>query len=105
MGVQIPRRVHSRMPSEDVVCAVASPSWGGVSQTGAAEGKHDRGRSFDARSCAHDDIDPPEIRGVTGDRLHQGKERDPPRTGVWGDPAEFRRAELLGTRIFCFDGW
>jgi REP element-mobilizing transposase RayT len=41
----------------------------------------------------------------SGDRLHQGEKRDTPRTGIWGDPAEFRRAELLGTRVFCVDGW
>jgi hypothetical protein len=72
----------------------------GVPQAGRTEGKQDRGRAFDARSCPHDDIDPAEIRRVTGDRLHQGEKRDAPRTGIWGDPAEFRRTELLGTRVF-----
>src|SRR5450631_2093845 len=105
MGVQIPCRVHSQMPPEDVVCAVAPPPGGGIPQTGPAEGKHDRRRAFDARSCAHDDIDPTEIRRVTGDRFHQGEKRDTPRTGLWGDPAEFRRTELLGTRVFYIDGW
>src|SRR4051794_8382088 len=35
----------------------------------------------------------------------KGEKRDTPRTGIWGDPAEFRRAELLGTRVFCVDSW
>ena len=61
--------------------------------------------AFDARACAHDDIHPTEIRRVASDRLHQGEKPDTPRTGIWGDPAEFRRAELLGTRVFCVEGW
>jgi Transposase IS200 like len=34
-----------------------------------------RGGPSDARSCAHDDLDPAQIRGFAGDRIYQGQKR------------------------------
>jgi len=56
--------------------------WASVSQARAAEGEHDRRRAPDARSRAHDDLDPAEVRGLAGDRVHQGQERDSSGAGV-----------------------
>ena len=78
-------------------------SWGSVSETGCAEGEPDRGGAFDARSCAYDDRDPAETRGVSGGRIHQGQKRHPYGAGVWREKTKFRWAALLGQRIFRFD--
>ena len=48
---------------------------------------------------------PPKFRRFPGDRVHQGEKRDPSGKDVWGEPTELRRTELLGTRVFCIDGW
>jgi hypothetical protein len=62
-------------------CAI---SWGGVPQADRAEGEPDRGGAFDARPCAHDDLDPAAVRRFTSDWLHQGKERHTP-ARVYGE--------------------
>src|SRR6266571_3451780 len=56
-------------------------------------------RAFDVRSCAYDDIDPTEICGVAGDRVHQGQERDPSGQGLRGAQAQFRGSAFLGEGI------
>jgi len=45
-------------------------------ETCAAKGKLDRERAPDRSSCAYDDLDFVEIRGIAGGGLHQRKERD-----------------------------
>ena len=80
MGLQISCGVHSQVPQEDALWRTEAASRGGVSSTGDAEGKKSRGGPLDAGSCSHDDIDPAEIRGFAGDRVHQGEERHPPGT-------------------------
>ena len=47
---------------------------------------------------------PPEVLGGAGDRVSQGEERDPHRSGVCGAVPELRGAALLGARVFCLDG-
>ena len=37
--------------------------------------------------------------------FYQGEKRDTSRTDLRREPADFRRAELLGTWIFRIDGW
>ena len=41
-----------------------------------------------------------EVRGVAGDRVCQGQERDSSGAGVWGAEAESCRAAFLGTGLF-----
>lgn len=77
---------------------------GGVSPAGRSEGESDRGRAPDAGSRAHADLDPPEVRGVAGDRLYQGEERDPFGAGVRGAETEFRGATFLGAGLLRLDG-
>src|SRR6476646_5752889 len=47
----------------------------------------------------HVDRHPADLRGGPGGRVHQGQERDPFGTSVWGAPTECRRAALLGARV------
>jgi putative transposase len=48
----------------------------GVSKACRAEREPDRGGSFDAGPRAYVDLDPAEVFGFAGDRLHQRKKRD-----------------------------
>ena len=45
--------------------------------------------------------DPAEVCGVAGGGVHQGQERDPPCSRVWGAQAQLRWAALLGPGLFC----
>jgi REP element-mobilizing transposase RayT len=54
----------------------------------------------DARSCAHVDLDPAQVRGVTGDRVPQGQKRNPFGPSVRWAQAQFRGPALLGTGYF-----
>ena len=51
----------------------------------------------------YDDLDPAEICGVTGDRLHQRQERDPSGSGLRRKEAQLRRTAFLGQRVFRLD--
>src|SRR3954454_17328872 len=68
-----------------------------------AEGEPDRGGPPHARSRPYDDLDPAEICGVTGDRVHQRQERDPSGSGLRRKEAQLRRTAFLGQRVFRFD--
>src|ERR1700677_3081180 len=46
-----------------------------------------------------------EVCGVASGRIHQRQERDPSGPHVRRAKAEFRRATLLGSRIFREHGW
>src|SRR5262245_66368937 len=87
-GLQISRGLHSEVPQEDLVRGVATPSRGNLSPACDAEGVPDRGGASDARSRAHDDLDPSQIRGLSGRGVHQGQERDPSGSGLWGEEAQ-----------------
>jgi hypothetical protein len=71
-----------------------------VPQTGGAEEEPDRGRAFDVRPCAHDDLDPAEIRRVTGGRLYQGREWYPLGVRLWQAGTEFCQEDLLTGGVF-----
>src|SRR3954454_207428 len=68
-----------------------------------AEGEPDRGGPPHARSRPYDDLDPAEICGVTGDRVHQRQERDPSGSGLRRKEAQLRRTAFLGQRVFRLD--
>jgi hypothetical protein len=106
LGVRFPRatRLHSEVPTQDAVWRTTPALGRGVPSTGRAEGEPCRGRTSDARSRAHDDFDPAEVRRVAGDWVHQRKERDSSGTGIWRTDTQFRRAALLGQRLFRIDG-
>ena len=52
MGMQISCGVHTEMPAQSVVCAVAAGVGKGLSGLGRAEGKQSGGGASDARSRA-----------------------------------------------------
>jgi hypothetical protein len=100
MGVKIPCGLYPEVPPPGVVRAVAPPPRGGVSRPRAGQGEpHPRGAS-DARSCAHVDLDPAQVRGVTGDRVPQGQQRNRFGPSVRWAQAQFRGPALLGTGYF-----
>ena len=74
-----------------------------ISSAGEAERKLDRGRSSDAGSCAHDDIDSTEICGISGGWLYQREECDPYSAAVRWQETELCWAALLGSRLFRID--
>ena len=92
------------MPSQDVVWSIRAVFGRGVSPFSGAEGESNRGRAYDARSRAHDDLDPTEVRSVAGGSVHQGQEHDTSCAGVRREEAELRRIALLGTWVLRFHG-
>lgn len=56
-----------------------------------------------ARSRSHHALDTAQVRGGSGDRVHQGEERDSYRAGVPGSAPELRGPALLGTRVLRLD--
>src|SRR5215475_1255292 len=104
MGVQISRGVHSQVPQEDVVRGVATSSGRSVPKVGRAEGEQNRGGPSLSRSRAHVDLDPAKICGVAGDRIHQGKERDPLGSCIRREETKLRRPALLGERVLRIHG-
>ena len=87
------------MQEEDVISGASQASGRGIPQARGAERSKDRGRASDVRPRSHDDLDPAEIRGVTGSRLHQGQERDPLGAGLRRKEAQLRGPALLGARL------
>ncbi len=61
------------------------------------ESKIEEGHLLGSR--AHVDLDPSEARSVAGDRIYQGKERDPLGSCIRGEEAKLRRSTLLGEGI------
>ena len=55
--------------------------------------------------CAHTDCDTAKVRGITGDRVHQGQERDSRRAGVRREETQLRRPAPVGTRVLRLDRW
>ena len=66
----MPHCVYPEVPKEGAVWADSKGNRRGISPTGRAERKLDRGRSSDAGSRAYDDIDSAEICGIVGGRVH-----------------------------------
>ncbi len=62
-----------------------------------------RGRPPDAGSRSYDDIDPAEICGFAGDRVHQGQECYPPGTCLRRAEAQLHRAAFLGQGLLRLD--
>ena len=75
-----------------------------VPRLGQTAGMQDRGRPFDARSCAHAGLDPTKILGRRGGRLHQGQKLDLDRAEYRAKGEELHRAQVLGAWIFRLDG-
>jgi putative transposase len=59
---------------------------------------------FDAGSCTHANIDPTEICGVSGCRLHKEQECDSSSAGIRRAQAQLCGAAFLGERVLCIDG-
>ena len=68
----------------------------GVSRSGATEGVPDRGRTFDAGSRSHVDIDTSQIFGGTDYRIHEREEFDMDRAECRTQDAEFSGPQILG---------
>jgi hypothetical protein len=74
--VQVPRRVYAEVSQEAAFRQNKTPSGPSVSRSGATEGVPDRGRTFDAGSCSHADIDTSQIFGGADHRIHEREEFD-----------------------------
>jgi hypothetical protein len=105
MGVQISRGVHSQVSQEDVVRGAATASGRSVPKVGRAEGEQNRGGPSPSRSRSHVDLDPAKICGVAGDRIHQGKERNPLGSCIRRKETKLRRPALLGERVLRIHSW
>jgi REP-associated tyrosine transposase len=60
-----------------------------IAQVSRAEAEPDRGGAPDGGSCAHDDLDTAEVRGVAGGGIHQGQECNTSGAGLWRAEANF----------------
>ena len=58
MGVQVPCRVHTKVPQEVAVWANPTALGQCIPRARPAQGMPDRGRALDVGSCAHADINP-----------------------------------------------
>jgi hypothetical protein len=90
--MQISRGVHTEMPAEGAVCAVATGLGAGVSGFGGAEGVQSGGGASDARPRAHAAERAAEVFGIECDGVYQREERDPHRAGVCWSTKELRWA-------------
>ena len=64
----------------------------------------DRGRTPDARQCAHADIDPAEIFGGGGDRVSEREKLDLDCAECGTQAAQFSWPQILGEGLFRFVG-
>ena len=87
MGVQISRSLYPEVPKEGVVWATEGTLGGGVPPAGGAEAVPGRGGASNARSRAHADFDPTEVRGIADNGVYEGQERNSLGPGVWGEEA------------------
>ena len=95
---------HPQVPQKDVIRGVAAALGRSVPQAGCAEGESNRRRAPAARSRAHDDRDTAEVRGVPGDWVYQGEERDSLGSGVWGEEEKLCGPAFLGARVLRVHG-
>ena len=58
------------MPSKITVWQPTTTSRGNIQKVGISKGEQNRRGAFDAGSCAHDDLDTPEIFCISGSRLY-----------------------------------
>lgn len=105
MGMQISRGVHTEVPAQSAIRAVAAGFGAGVSGSGGAEGVQSGGGAPDARPRAYAAERAAEVFGIERDGVYQGEERDPHSTGICWPAKEFRGAALLGARLLGVDGW
>src|SRR5262249_26396392 len=103
MGVQVPCRVHAKVPQEVAVWANPTALGQCIPRARPAQGMPDRGRAFDGRSCALADINPAEVFGGRGDRVFEREELDLDCSECGTQVAYFWGAEVGGGGVFCFD--
>src|SRR5208282_5374570 len=105
MGLQVPCCMDSKMSPQGSVWPYPEISCRLVSQSCQAERVQDTGRASSSGSYSHIDIDPTKILRCTGDRFHQGQERNPYCPNVpWSEEKSYRHA-FLGTRVLCINRW
>ena len=95
---------HTEVSKESGLREDQEEPWRRVPRLGPTAGMQDRGRPFDARSCAHAGLDPTKILGRRGGRLHQGQKLDLDRAEYRAKGEELHRAQVLGAWIFRLDG-
>ena len=76
-----------------------------VSRSGSTEGVPDQGRTFDAGSRSHVDIETPEILAGADHRIHEREEFDIDRAECRTQDAEFLGPQILGTGVLCHGSW
>src|SRR4029077_5176642 len=98
-------RVYAEVSQEAALRQNKTASGPSVSRSGATEGVPDRGRTFDAGSCSHVDIDTSQIFGGANHRIHEREEFDMDRAECRTQDAKFSGPQILGAGILCHDGW
>lgn len=105
MAVQIPHCIHTEISSANAVWTHTQSSWGNIPRIGAAQGLLDRGRAYNGGPCAYVIERAAEDSGVERCGVHQRKKCDSYRATLPEAREELRRADVLGTRVFCGHGW
>ena len=85
VGMSVPRGVHTEVPQE-VIYGQLREELGKVFKALAQRKESEIQEGHFAGPRAHDDFDTAQIRGIPGDWIHQGQERDSHR-------AQLRREE------------
>ena len=100
MGVQVPCRVHAKVPQEAAVWANQAAPGHCISRACPAQGMQDRRRAPDARPRPYADIDPSEIFGCGGDRISEREKLDLDCAERGTQAAQFSGPQILGEGDF-----
>lgn len=102
--MQLSYGLDSQIPQEKNIRGDKEGIGNSFTQAGRTTGKQDIGRSFDAGSCAHTDINTTEAVSSPGDRVYEREERDIHSTESGKAEKKFQWRKLLDTRILRIDG-
>lgn len=102
--MQISCGIRHSMAPESAVLIINKGVGGCFSRFSPEEGERNHGRAPDGRSCAHEDIDPPEGCCGPGHGIHQRNICNPNFPGAWRPVKELCGVSFLGERLLGFDG-
>jgi len=105
MGLQVSRHLHSQTSPQGAVWESEKTLGCHLPRTGTAERMPHHRRTLDARSRSHVHLDPAEICGGIGDRLHQGQIGHRDCSTVSGAGAQLHGRALLGAWVLCLNCW
>ena len=105
VGLQVSHCLDTQLSAQGAFWSNSERACRPVAQSCKTEREQDTGRAPSARPYSHIDIDPTEILRCTGDRFHQGQERNPYCSNVPWSEEELYRHAFLGTRVLCINCW